>query len=194
MPRAAGAGRKPQVRDEKDIVPEAPKYGSGTNAVLRKIGYTHDAMIDLILSAPGISQRAMGAHFGYTEGWVSQVINSSAFQARLAERKGELTDPTIAASLEEQMGAIAHQALGILRERLEANRSADVAIKVLDISARALGFGARDKPTVQNNYVVNLPPKAASTEEWARQYGRPGEGIRVNEPITVEAARVEASD
>ncbi len=38
---------------------------SAANAI-KKVSYTHDTMIDLILGNPGISQTAIAAHFGYS--------------------------------------------------------------------------------------------------------------------------------
>jgi hypothetical protein len=149
--------------------PPAPPVLSGA---ISKVNYTHDAMIDMIIAEPSVTQRTLAARFGYTEGWVSQVFSSDAFKARLAERKGELVDPTIAASLEQRFEGVTRLAMDVLMERLSMNRSGELAIKALDLSARALGFGARDKqPTIGTQYVVHLPPKSPNTQEWADTYG-----------------------
>jgi len=136
---------------------------------LQKVAYSHDALIDLIIANPRITQAQMAATFGYTTTWISRIIGSDAFQAALAERRREITDPFLIATIGERLHGLAIQSLEIVAKKLEATESADMALKALDLSVKAMGFGARDRtPTnVQNNYVVALPPKAGSVEDWA---------------------------
>jgi hypothetical protein len=72
---------------------------------IAKVGYTHDAMVDQLIATPHISQGELASIFGYSQTWVSQVINSDAFQARLAHRKEQLADPLIIRSIEERPSA-----------------------------------------------------------------------------------------
>lgn len=162
---------------------------SAANSIDR-VRYSHDAMIDVLLARPGVSQNELAAHFGYTAAWVSRVVNSSAFQARLAERKTELVDPTIHMALEEKFSAAAHLSLDVLQEKLAASRNPDLALKVGDLATKALGFGARNvQNNVQNNYVALLPAKAASEDDWAATHGnlRAGPGPQA---LPVEDAKV----
>lgn len=128
---------------------EAPPTPRGGIAKCR---YTHDAMIDLIIMNPAISQNALAAHFGYSPSWISQIISSDAFQAKLAERSKELVDPLVRTSIEEQFKGIVNRSLEILREKLDRPSSAvpdNLTLRALEISGRALGYGARDtQPTV----------------------------------------------
>lgn len=135
---------------------------------IQKVHYSHDAMIDLIIESPWVSQNELAAHFGYTAGWVSQVIAADAFQARLAERKNELVDPAIRATIEERFKALVIQSFEVLKRKLEAPRVSDeLALGAMNGAAKALGYGARG-PLIQNNahFVVQLPGKAATAEEW----------------------------
>jgi DNA-binding MarR family transcriptional regulator len=83
-----------------------------------KVRYSHQAMADLILANPAISQNELAGHFGYTPGWVSQIVNSDAFQAFLATRKEELVNPVITASVEEKLMTLAKKSLDVLHEKL----------------------------------------------------------------------------
>lgn len=141
-------------------------------AEIKKVRYTHDAMIDFIIVNPAASQRELAALFGYTESWISQVMSSDSFKARLEARKKEVTDPLLIQSVEERLEGVTRQALEVLGEKLEVTRSAELAAKVLDISTRALGYGARDRTQVQVNaqFVVALPPKANSGQEWQAEH------------------------
>ena len=137
---------------------------------IARVRYTHDAMIDEILMNPSISQNDLGKMFGFSATWISIVINSDAFQERLAERKGQLTDPKVMASINERLDALAKRSLEKLIDRLD-NPAAQ--IKTLELVAIAkLGVGDKNTrpagPQVQNNnlYVVSLPAPAQDAKSW----------------------------
>lgn len=109
-----------------------------------KIRYTHEAMADLIIENPAISQNQLAAYFGYSPGWISTVINSDAFQSFLASRKAELVDPELRLTLNERFRALATQSLRILQAKVskpEDQVDAGVALKALELSGKALGLG-----------------------------------------------------
>jgi len=134
-----------------------------------KVRYSHQAMADLILANPAISQNELAGHFGYTPGWVSQIVNSDAFQAFLATRKEELVNPVITASVEEKLMTLAKKSLDVLHEKLATEPKADTALKSLEVSTRALGYGAKADREVNFNFVVALPQKAESNAAWLEQ-------------------------
>lgn len=148
---------------------------------IQKIRYSHDAMIDMIVANPWISQGELSLNFGYTEGWVSQVIASDAFQARLAERKEALVDPHLRATIEERFRGLVVRSLDILMRKLDSpmkDISDELALKAAEIAAKALGYGQRNSQVnVQTNFVVQVPGKAASSEEWAKTYGAGGKPV-----------------
>lgn len=148
-----------------------------------KVRYTHDAMIDLIIVNPSITQRELAKHFGYTEAWISRIHCSDAFQARLAERRTEVVDPILAATNKDRLEGVVAQSLDILAEKLEQTRNPDLATKVLDIASKAAGYGARQTNlAVQQQFVVHLPNKIQDPHAWANAH-RPGGG----EGVIVEA-------
>ena len=150
---------------------------SAANAIAR-VKYSHDAMIDLLIANPAISQNEIAANFGYTVPWVSRIMNSDAFQARLALRKEELLDPVIVASIEEKFRALASKSLDVVLDKLSATNSAELGLKALEISAKALGYGARQQNlNVQTNFVVALPAKAADAGSWASAHSPHGQVI-----------------
>ena len=144
---------------------------SAANAVTR-IKYSHDAMIDLVIANPGISQGEIATKFGFTQAWISRVFCSDAFQARLAERKTELIDPGIVASIEVRMQGLAMQSLDVISQKLEATRDVGVALKALELTSKSLGYGARqEKAAVQANFVVHMPSQAPTSAAWASANG-----------------------
>lgn len=124
--------------------PSAPPLR--VNGAIQKVRYTHDAMIDLIIANPAISQNELAYQFGYSAGWVSQVIASDAFQAKLLSRTQDLVDPTIRATVEDRFKALVLRSMDILRAKLNVAPEAvsdNLALRTLELSSRALGYGAR---------------------------------------------------
>lgn len=154
---------------------------------IQKVRYTHDAMIDEILANPSISQGELARQFGYTQTAVSIQVNSDAFKERLAERKGQLTDPMLIASINERLDAIARRSLDKIIERLDRP---DSGLKPMELVAIAkLGVGDKNtRPAVaqtQNNlYVVALPPQAKDSSAWLNAAHRtPGGGVPLVEEV-----------
>lgn len=144
---------------------------SNPNSRIQSTNYTHDAMIDVILANPTIKQGELAEKFNRRPVWISRIIGSDAFQAALAKRREELTDPFLVATIEERMKGVAMQSLDIIAEKLESTKNADLALKALDISAKSLGFGARAAgPGQHNSFTIVLPPKAANSEEWVQSH------------------------
>ncbi len=135
---------------------------------IQKVSYTHDAMIDMIVEKPTITQAELALNFGYTPGWVSQVINSDAFRERLAARKDDLVDPRIRMTLEDRIKGLVDTSLEILAKKLNDTQNMHVAVRVFDVGVRALGYGAKGAGAgVQiNNYVALVPPKANNPTQW----------------------------
>jgi hypothetical protein len=154
---------------------------------LKRVRYTHDAMIDLIVANPGISQNDLAKHFGYSVPWISRVINSDAFGARLAQRKTEIVDPELLLTVEEKFRALAHKSLEVVMDRLNQQPTMEHGMMALEISAKALGYGARaQNVNVQNNFVVALPQKVVSADEWAARGKQAGLEAGQQSPQFVE--------
>lgn len=139
-----------------------------------KVRYTHDAIIDEILVDPAISQGELARRFGFSQAWMSIIINSDAFKARLAERKGVLIDPQITAKVEERLESLANRALDRLLDRVESS----VPLKPMELVAIAkLGVGDRanrpaQAPQTNNLYVFTAPAVPDSSAEWLASSSR----------------------
>lgn len=137
---------------------------------IQRVKYTHDGMIDVIIARPQVTGGQLAEHFGYSEGWISRIMCSDAFQARLADRKTEIVNPGLVATFEERLKGLASQSLDLIQEKLderdaltgESKAGVDVAFKALEISSRSLGYGARAaNVAVQTNITV----KTASDQQ-----------------------------
>lgn len=114
---------------------------------IQKLRYSHEAMIDLIVAQPWISQNDLAAHFGMSPSWVSTVICSDIFQSKLAERRDKLVDPEVRASLKTQFAGLLSRSMEILRHKLDQtpDRVPDqLAVQVAKMAGQSLGYGAVD--------------------------------------------------
>ena len=122
-------------------------YQSGR--AIQKVRYSHDAMIDMIVANPWVHQNKLAEVFGYTPAWVSLVMSSDAFRERLAARRAELVDPTIAASIEERFRSMVTRSLEVLQEKLSAPACVvpdQLALRAVELGAKALGLGGNAPP------------------------------------------------
>lgn len=154
---------------------------------LKRVRFQHDAIIDMIIAEPGISQGALAAAFGFTEAWISRVINSDAFNVMLAQRKQELIDPTLIASVEERLREAATLSLDVVIKKLKAAPTLDQALKAVEVTSKALGYGARtdNSVNINTNYVVALPDRSQDAATWAAQHTP--KSFATSIPTTVDA-------
>lgn len=139
-----------KVPESNAAAVEAPR------GAIKKVNYSHEGMINLILANRGISQNALAAHFGYSPSWISQVISSDAFQAKLMERAAEIEDPTLIASIEEGLKGILSRSMELLKAKLDKPDPADnLVLRSIELSSRALGYGARDQTVAVQVNVEN---------------------------------------
>ena len=160
---AHGRPMSANLLDEFLSDPLAPPPGGQVSVekpAIQKIRYTHDAMVDCLIQNPAISQNDLAKIFNYSVSWISQVITSDAFQARLAARRAEITDPILQASVEERFKGLVSRSLEILSEKLNkpaAEVPDNLALKALEISSKAAGYGARESSSkVEVNMDIHL--------------------------------------
>lgn len=140
---------------------------------LKTLSYTHEALVDAIIANPTVSQGQLAARFGVTPGWLSRILRSDAIREMIAKRKGELVDPLVMQSIETRLLALADQAMTVLQEKLDASPNAEVALKALEISTRAAGYGVARGTQVNVNaqtYVVAMPAKEPDSAKWVEAY------------------------
>lgn len=114
---------------------------------IAKVRYTHEDMIDFIITNPGVSQGAIARRYGYTESWVSLVMSSDAWKSAMAKRREELVDPTLLATINERFAAMTARSLERLMEKLDAPTVPDnVVLRAVELGAKAMGVGGNAVP------------------------------------------------
>lgn len=165
--------------DAMDDLRRAGEVQAALNTVERagkptidRVRYTHDAMIDQLIANPWVHQNDLAAYFGYTPAWVSIVINSDMFQAKLAQRRSEIVDPTLRLSLEERFKAVATRSLEVLQEKLSKDASAvpdNLVLRAVELSAKALGVGGNaPPPSLPGDHLAGLADRLLQFQSRAR--------------------------
>jgi hypothetical protein len=130
---------------------------------ITKVRYTHDAMIDLLVANPRVSQNELAAHFGYTPAWVSTVMATDLFKERLEHRRTELVDPEVKASVNERFHAVVTKSLQVLQAKLSKPIDQipdNLALRAAELGAKGIGAGG-----FGGGMVFNLPSPATDSLE-----------------------------
>jgi hypothetical protein len=165
---------------------------AATMGRLVKVRYTHEDMIDFIIQNPMTSQKDMAARYGYTEGWVSNILASDAFQAAMAKRKDEVVDPVIRATIEERFKALVHRSLTVLMAKLEQPAVSDqVALRAVELGAKALGMGGHAQPAPvppPSDRLVRLAERLVDLQSTVQErVVHDGQATRVFEPLSKQS-------
>lgn len=175
-----------------------PRAASGKTPGPATVRYSHEAMADAILQNPWIAQWELAKHFGYSESWVSLVLSSDAFQAYFAKRREEVVDPQVRATIEERMKGVLMQSINVLARKLEGPAaSGELALQVMNGASKALGYGVAKPSQTNIQFVVEVPVKAGSSDEWAGRHegvgSEPlgGAPIGYRKPKVIEAEAVQ---
>lgn len=111
------------------------------NQTIEKVSHIHECIINEMLADPLCTQKELCEKFSYSVGWMSRLINSDSFQARLAERRKEVMDPEIKARLKDKMESVVMQSLSTIQHKLNSpDASADLAMASLGVLQQGLGL------------------------------------------------------
>jgi hypothetical protein len=124
-----------------------------------KMRYSHDAMVDMIIANPHMTQNQLAAAFGYTPAWVSTIMSSDAFKAKLQNRKEEVVDPALLMTIEEKFKGLTERSLAVLTEKLSQPAQMipdNLALRAAELGAKALGVGGNAPTSQQHLHVDHL--------------------------------------
>lgn len=162
---------------------------------LMRLSVSHEAIINWLLLNPGKNQMKYCAeHFGYTRAWLSSIVHSDAFQAKLRDRQEQLFGDMMP-SLAEQATGVAQVALEQLGEKLEKEEMP--AKFLLDTTDRLLGrlgyspSSPAPGTVINNNTQVNNFPVSPDMLKNAREMSRTGDSN--DRPALPDASGVPAS-
>lgn len=136
-----------------------------------QLTYTHKAMMDLVLANPTMPLKDLAEYFGVTEAWAKKVTMSDAFQAVLDKRREEIINPIISESVTEKIRGLTNNTLDMLNSRVEmgiVKTPELIEIAKMGLTSQGL-LDTSDKVVNNNQFVVAMPNKVATADEWAEQ-------------------------
>jgi hypothetical protein len=167
------------------------------SANIRKVGNLHNDIMDYMLANPLVKKGDIAKQFNLSRSWLSIVINSHAFQERLAAKQEELFNSTVI-PLREKMLGIADAAMDRVADEVELMPRAE-AIETADKILSRLGWGGKQDSSpasggaviTQNNFYVG----DAVLEKAREKFGaaRREEAIE-GEVLLIESEELRAED
>ena len=133
------------------------------------ISYSHEALINWLLVNPDRPLRDASLYFGYTQAWLSTIIHSDLFQAKLHLRQTAVF-ASVAASIPAKLGAAVNIALSSLTEKLETTQDAKFLLDASDKLLHRMGYApaaARNPiaaPVTLNTQINNFSVSAGDLE------------------------------
>ena len=109
------------------------------SAQIQKISPQHEAMINWLIENPTASRPQMAAVFGVTTAWLSTVIHSDAFQAKLLSRQDTVFNAAIVRPIQERLMGCAQVATDRLYERLNLEDDTAVILRSVEVLTKAVG-------------------------------------------------------
>lgn len=140
------------------------------NAIDR-LSHRHEMIINWLILNPDRPLSACAAHFGYTQAWLSQIIHSDIFQAKLRQRQERIFDH-VAAEIPEKLNALGHAAIDKLGRVLDETADPKLVLDTFDKVLHRLGYApktAKSDAPVTINQQANVYVVDPSTLALARQ-------------------------
>lgn len=137
---------------------------------IAKVSIKHEAILDYLLVNPAEKLSNVAAYFGVGQPWLSVIIHSDAFQAKLAAKSGECFS-SIVLPLREQLLGVAQVGVEKLGEALQnASTSSDKQFiaDTTDSILKNLGYSPKStspttiSATTNNVFLIDKTALAAA--------------------------------
>lgn len=130
-------------------------------AEIKRVSFTHEALILWLIENPHRSLRDCSEYFGYTQAWLSTIIHSDAFQAQLRRRQDQCA-AMVMQDIPSKLRGASDIALEKLTMQLEKTEDAKFLLDATDKLLHRMGYapastrnpGGNQINNVQNNTIV----------------------------------------
>lgn len=180
--------------------PENPS----TSILRRGMTPTHELMAEWMLQNPGGTLREMGAYFGYSSSWLSQVINSDMFKAYMGDRMKDI-QAYVSLDIPEKMKQLADLGIERMREVLEKTEDADVIKDSFDKVMHRYGYapnarnaiqpeGPKSGATTNNVFFLSPEDHARVKERLINSHAQPAEPQALPAPAQPQPAQPQSEE
>lgn len=108
-------------------------------AEIQRISHTHEQVMNWLILNPQRSLRECADEFGYTQAWLSTLIHSDIFQAKLRERQEEVFS-RVASSIPQKLAAVTHVALEKLADKVAESEDPEFILDAADRALHRMGY------------------------------------------------------
>ena len=124
-------------------------------AEIQKVSPKHEAIMNFIMANPTLPRSQVAAHFGVTLPWLSTIIHSGTFRARLAEKQDQFFECSVVSEIEDKVMGVAHLAVEKMAEAIPYENDLGVLTNTLDKTMKTLGYGQKTIGTQVNIHQDN---------------------------------------
>lgn len=144
---------------------------------LGRLSITHEAVMDWLLVNPGKGQMKLCAeYFGFSRAWLSSMLHSDAFQAKLRDKQ-EMAYVENIIPIRDQINGVAQLALEKLGEKIEDTEDGKFLLDTADKMLHKLGYApkvdhnpsAGNTNNTQNNFYGVNPELLAQARENSKK-------------------------
>ncbi len=127
------------------------------SARILKVGVRHEAILNYLVANPNTPMSAVAREFGVSQPWLSTIIHSDAFQARLRERQEAMFSHHVL-PLGEKLLGLAHIAVERIGQQLDTCIDPEHTLEVTKTLLDRVGFSPKQHAAPahvnvqQNNY------------------------------------------
>lgn len=170
------------TRSPFDILREQDQLltGTGQRAAVKpqvkNLTIRHDLILNWLIANPDRPMRECADHFNVTQAWLSIIVHSDVFQARLRERQETLFSNTVL-DTREKLQTLSHVALDRLTEAVEQSDDPEFILDAADKALHRLGYaprtGSTTGPAVANTQVnINIDRATLTDAQQLMQAAR----------------------
>ncbi|HYE38143.1 hypothetical protein [Methylocaldum sp.] len=125
---------------------DVPAKGTGEHIQVKSLSHTHDMVINWMITNPEKALRECADYFGYSQAWLSTLIHTDLFQAKLKERQEQVFSH-IASSVPEKLNALADVVTEKLTTTLQRTEDPKFVLDAFDKIMHRAGYA----PASQKN-------------------------------------------
>lgn len=107
--------------------------------MIQRLSHTHEAIMLWLVLNPTRTQRECAKELGYTEGWLSQVINSDMFQAEYKQRCRE-ANVIATHTMQAKLGAVTAKIIDRIDAQLDKEPSERFLVDTANMALERLGY------------------------------------------------------
>ena len=157
---------------------------------LKNLSHKHMAILEHMCANPAAKLREVAFVFDVSQAWLSSIIHTDMFQAKLADRTDECFS-AIAIPLRQKLMGLAHNSVDKLNEKLETIEGPREIQDIAEMALEAVGYGpekaSSESPSTSIHIHIDADSLASARAKIGRTFENETKEIE-NSPIEVQTS------